>query len=191
MTRTKIILVLLLMCSALFSVGCVDEQLPAEEIAEQTQQKDDEFEFENLDDVEIEVIDCNDIEIPELTLDEAKDTAGFDILLPSYIPDGYEFDHALFSNNSATFEDEVFERVTLVYKSGDDWLHISEVFYETGSSDTSVMDGAETVSINGSEGKFVAFTQTNLLRWAKGDIELTITGMVDKDEIVKVAESVA
>lgn len=151
---------------------------------------DDEFEFEIPDGAKVEVIDLNEIKPPEeMTLEEAKDTAGFDILLPSYIPDGYEFDHALFSNSSATFEDEVFERVTLVYKSGDDWLHISEVFYETGSSDTSVMDGAETVSINGSEGKFVAFTQTNLLRWAKGDIELTIMGMVDKDEIVKVAES--
>ncbi|NOQ48874.1 MAG: outer membrane lipoprotein-sorting protein [Methanococcoides sp.] len=152
---------------------------------------DDEFEFEIPDGAEVEVIDLNEIKPPEeMTLEEAKDTAGFDILLPSYIPDGYEFDHALFSNNSAALvDDQVFERVTLVYENGDEWLHISEVFFGTGSSDMAVMGDAETVSINGSEGKFVAFTQTNLLRWTTGDIELTITGMVDKDEIVKVAES--
>ncbi|WP_167880943.1 outer membrane lipoprotein-sorting protein [Methanococcoides sp. AM1] len=154
---------------------------------------DDEFEFKIPEGAEVEVIDpidMNEIAAPEeVTLEEAEDTAGFDLLLPSYIPEGYEFDCALIFNNSATFEEDVFEKVILVYNKGDDWIRISEVVYETGSSDISDLDDAETVGINGSEGKFVAFVQTNLLRWTTGDIELSILGMEDKDEIVKVAES--
>ncbi|AKB84910.1 outer membrane lipoprotein-sorting protein [Methanococcoides methylutens] len=154
---------------------------------------DDEFEFKIPEGAEVEVIDpidINEIAAPEeVTLEEAKDTAGFDLLLPSYIPEGYEFDRALIFNNSATFEEDVFEKVILVYNKGDDWIRISEVVYETGSSDISDLDDAETVDINGSEGEFVAFVQTNLLRWTTGDIELSILGMENKDEIVKVAES--
>ncbi|AKB84914.1 DUF4367 domain-containing protein [Methanococcoides methylutens] len=198
MTRIKNILVLLLLCSAFFSMGCVDEQFPEEEIAEQVQQKLDDFEKQKNDEFEssdglIQVTDQDDdIPIPEeLTLDEAKDIVGFEILLPSYIPEGYEFDHALVYSNGATSEDNIYETVTLVYKNGADWLHISQVFSGTEFSGMLPEGDVETVSINGSEGQFLALLETNILQWTTNDLELSITGKIDKDELVNMAESMA
>ncbi|UGV41201.1 DUF4367 domain-containing protein [Methanococcoides orientis] len=206
MTRIKNILVLLLLCSAFFSMGCVDEQFPEEEIAEQVQQKLDDFEkqkddkFEKQKDDEFESSDGliqftgQDDDIPiqeELTLDEAKDTVGFEILLPSYIPEGYEFDHALVYSNGATSEDNIIETVILVYKNGDDWLHLSQIFSGNEFSGMLPEGDVETVSINGSEGQFSALLETNILRWTTNDLKLSITANIDKDELVNMAESMA
>ncbi|MEL4304856.1 DUF4367 domain-containing protein [Methanococcoides sp. LMO-2] len=201
MTRIKNILVLLLLCSAFFSMGCVDEQFPEEEIEEQVQQKLDDFEKQKNDEFEssdwlIQVTDQDDdIPIPEepeeLTLDEAKDIVGFEILLPSYIPEGHEFDHALVYSNGATSEDNIYETVTLVYKNGAEWLHISQVFSGTEFSEMLPEGDVETVSINGSDGQFLSHPKTNILRWTTNDLELSITGKIDKDELVNMAESMA
>jgi hypothetical protein len=145
----------------LFSSGCINEQRTSEDITEQMQQKE-----------------------------EAKELVGFDVLISSYIPEGYEFKRTLFFNNSTySVTDQIYEMVTFVYENDDEWIHVSEICYETDYSRMDELDNAEKVSINGSEAKFVAFTQSNFLRWETGDIEFTIVGMASKDDIVKMAES--
>ena len=122
--------------------------------------------------------------LPEsITLEEAQEEATFDILVPSYLPDGYEFDHAMVIRGFV-------ETVSLTYKNGDERLGISETVLEDEPQALPIMDSAEVVSINGVEGKLVTIYDDNkMLQWKIGNIQLTLSGSLDKEELIGIAES--
>ena len=152
---------------------------------------DEVFEFEIPEGAEVSTIDMNEFALPEdITLEEAKEKADFHILLPSYVPDGYELDHvSLFDNSEFASGNQVLQRITLVYIDGDSKLHINEVFYESGFPGPTEFSVSENVDVNGSPGDFVEIYGNNMLRWDVDDIEFMISASLDKDKIVKVAES--
>ncbi|NPE27831.1 outer membrane lipoprotein-sorting protein [Methanococcoides sp. SA1] len=152
---------------------------------------DEVFEFEVPEGAEVSTIDMNEFALPEdITLEEAQDKADFHILLPSYVPDGYELDHAsLFDNSGFASGSQVLQRVTLVYINDDSQLHITEVFYESGFPGPTEFSGSESVDVNGSPGEFVEVYGNKMLRWDVDDIELIISASLNKDDIVKVAGS--
>ncbi|UGV40265.1 outer membrane lipoprotein-sorting protein [Methanococcoides orientis] len=152
---------------------------------------DEVFEFEIPEGAEVSTLDMNEFALPEdITLEEAQEKADFDILHPSYIPEGYDFDHAsLFDNSEFASGSQVLQRVTLVYINGDSQLHITEIFYEAGFPGPTEFPGSESVDVNGSPGDFVEVYGNKMLRWDVDDIELVITASLDKDELLEIAGS--
>ncbi len=144
---------------------------------------DDEFQFEIPEGAEVKTMD--EMMLPQaMTLEEAGEEATFDILVPSYIPDGYEFDNAMVIQGFV-------ETVSLTYKNGDERVGISETVFEDEPQTSPIMDSAEVVSINDVEGKLVTIYNDNkMLQWEIGNIQLTISGTLDKEELIQIAESI-
>jgi len=143
---------------------------------------DDEFQFEIPEGAEVKTMD--EIMLPQgMTLEEAREEATFDILAPSYLPDGYEFDNAMLIQGFV-------ESVSLTYRNGDERLGISETVFEDKPHTSQIMDSAEVVSINDVEGKLVTiYDDYKMLQWEIGNVQLTITGTLDKEEMIQIAES--
>jgi hypothetical protein len=47
----------------------------------------------------------------------------------------------------------------------------------------------EIVSINGTDGEFTSVFGMNTLQWSAGGIDYSLSGVIDKGEMLKVAES--
>ena len=145
---------------------------------------DDEFQFEVPEGAKVQTINMGEVLMPQaMTLEEAGEEATFDILVPSYLPDGYEFDNAMVIQGFV-------ETVSLTYKNGDEGLGISEIVFEDEPQTSQIMDSAEVVSINDVEGKLVTiYDDYKMLQWEIGNIQLTLSGSLDKEELIQIAES--
>lgn len=153
---------------------------------------DSEFEFEIPEDAEVVNFDDFEDLIPEqLTLEEAQELSENELLLPSYLPDGYEFESAIVNNNSKFFGGPE-ETVSITYSEGSGTIQISESFYE--SEPPAMMTGiGETVDINGHEGQLISAAfdgEASSLSWDVGNVRMSMFGTtVDADELIKIAES--
>ncbi|KAF5418948.1 MAG: Outer membrane lipoprotein-sorting protein [Candidatus Methanocomedens sp.] len=145
---------------------------------------DDEFQFEVPEGAKVQTLNMDELLMPQaMTLEEAGEEATFDILVPSYLPDGYEFDNAMVIQGFV-------ETVSLTYKNGDEGLGISEIVFEDEPQTSQIMDSAEVVSINDVEGKLVTiYDDYKMLQWEIGNIQLTLSGSLDKEELIQIAES--
>ncbi|MBW6517083.1 MAG: DUF4367 domain-containing protein [ANME-2 cluster archaeon] len=143
---------------------------------------DEEFRFEIPEGAKIQTMD--EMVLPQrMTLEEAQEQATFEILVPSYLPDGYEFDNAIIM-------DGMSEVVSLTYRNGDEFLGISEVVYEGGMQESSIMGNSESVMIHGVEGKLITiFGESKMLQWNINDIQITLSASLDKEELIMIAES--
>ncbi|WP_269848343.1 LolA family protein [Methanosarcina horonobensis] len=79
---------------------------------------DSEFMFKIPEGATIKTMDLEEIELPEeLSLKEAEERVGFEILIPEYLPEGCEFSYATAYNTSETTpEGQAAEKVVLTYK---------------------------------------------------------------------------
>ena len=145
---------------------------------------DDEFQFEVPEGAKVHTLNMDEVLMPQaMTLEEAGEEATFDILVPSYLPDGYEFDNAMVIQGFV-------ETVSLTYKNGDERLGMSEIVFEDEPQTSQIMDSAEVVSINDVEGKLVTiYDDYKMLQWEIGNIQLTLSGSLDKEELIQIAES--
>ena len=154
---------------------------------------DSEFVFEVPEGATVKTVDLELFEIPEqTTLEEARESAGFEILVPEYLPEGYAFNHSMVFNNSwIALEGQACETVSLTYKNEEeDIISLSETVYETEAPDAAIMNSAEDVSINEAEGKYVTLGSMKILSWEIGDIDLSLTASLEKDEMLRIAESI-
>ncbi len=141
---------------------------------------DSEFEFDVPKGAEVTE---RKIQMPKIftSIEEAQEEAGFAILEPGYIPEGYEFERAIVMD----IRDK--KRVSLSYKKGIEMLTLSE---SVGERTTESREGAEKVDINGAEGEFIKLGMNKFLRLNCGELELTISASLDKDELLKIARSI-
>ena len=150
---------------------------------------DEEFEF--IIPEGAEVVDVGDFEnlLPvEITLEEAQNISDFEILVPSYVPEGYELDNVMLSNN--TLASNVKESITLIYSSDEYKIILSENFYEGEQDQNSLMIESETVSVNGAEGNLYSmYDDSSMLQWETDNAIISISGPLDKTEVIKIAES--
>ncbi|MDY9926869.1 outer membrane lipoprotein-sorting protein [Methanosarcina sp.] len=154
---------------------------------------DSEFVFEVPEGATVKTVDLDSFEIPgEMTLEEARESAGFEILVPEYLPEGYAFNYSMVFNNSwIAPEGQAFETVSLTYENEkEDIISLSETVYETETPDAVIMNSAEDIAINGRDGKYLAFGNMKILSWEIGDIDLSLTTPLEKDEMLKIAESI-
>ncbi len=121
--------------------------------------------------------------MPEkMTLEEARVNLSFDLKTPSYLPDGYEFDHVMMFGEDRN-------RVYLKYMNGSERLHLAEWVSDVVDPPEPMMGDPEIVSINGTDGEFVSMFGMSTLRWSADGIDYSLSGGLEKDELVNVAES--
>lgn len=157
-----------------------------------TEIPDSEFKFEVPEGAEIKFIDLGNIEIPEeMSLEEAREKASFEILIPEYVPEGYVLNNTMIHYGTA-LGDQSYEAVTLNYLKGDEFFLITQTVYKNKpEEDVMLAQTGENVSINGREGKYInQFGDLRALMWNLGEFEMTLTGFLEKAEILKIAESI-
>jgi len=143
---------------------------------------DSEFIFEAPVGAEVVEESFEDRMPEKMTLEDARANLTFDLRTPSYLPEGYEFDHAMVTGGER-------EVVSLKYTNGDERLHLSEWISDDTEQSGMRMSEPEIVSINGTDGEFRSMFGMNTLRWSAGDISYSLSGGLEKDELVRVAES--
>jgi len=143
---------------------------------------DSEFIFEAPVGAEVIETSLEDMMPKEMTLDEARANLTFDPRVPSYLPEGYEFDHVIVTGGMR-------EVVSLQYTNGDEQLYLAEWISDDTKQSGTMMGEPEIVSINGTDGEFTSMFGMNTLQWSADGIDYSLSGAIEKDELVKVAES--
>lgn len=174
------------------STGNLAIELEIRDLEINTGIPDSEFVFEVPEGATVKTMDMESFEISEyMNLEEAEESVGFEVLSPEYLPEGYEFDHATAYNTSEIVPDgQAAETVILTYMKDAESMVITETVYESQAPEAAIMDSAEDVSINGTEGKYISMGDLNLLNWKLGNVDLTITASLEKAELLKIAESI-
>jgi outer membrane lipoprotein-sorting protein len=141
---------------------------------------DSEFEFEVPEGANVTE---REMPMPKMfaSIEEAQEEVDFTILVPEYIPEGYEFERAM------VIDIKDGKSVSLSYKKGAEMLSLTE---STDEGITGSLEGAEKVDINGREGEYMKMGMNKLLRWDCDGLSLSLMGELDKEELLKVAESV-
>jgi len=143
---------------------------------------DSEFIFEVPEGATVVEESFEDLMPEKMTLEEASANLTFDLRTPSYLPEGYEFDHAMVTGGER-------EVVSLQYMNGDERLHLSEWISDDTEQSRLRMGDPEVVSINGTDGEFTSMFGMNMLQWSADGISYSLSGTLEKDELVNVAES--
>jgi len=120
--------------------------------------------------------------------EEGKSHFITDAMLPTYAPEGFEFDHIFFFVESleelGQFGANMF--MSVVFSNGDQEISI-QVRYMT--EDTGFVTGAtedvQTININGHE----AVVDHDMVNLLVGDVMYMFRGMGNADELIKMAES--
>ena len=154
---------------------------------------DSEFEFKIPEGATVKTMDPGEIKLPkELSLEEADERVGFEILIPEYLPEGYEFGYATAYNTSeAAPEGQAAETVILTYEKEDEDIIITETVCENHAQEAAIMNSAEDITINGKDGKYLAFGNMKTLRWELGNTDMSLTASLEKEELLKIAESIS
>ena len=143
---------------------------------------DSEFIFEIPEGAEVVETSLEDMMPKEMTLEEARANLTFDLKTPAHLPEGYEFDHAMMFGEEPN-------RVYLTCTNGSERLHLAEWVSDAVDQPESKRGEPEMVSINGTDGEFTSMFGMNTLQWSAGDISYSLSGGLEKDELVNVAES--
>lgn len=153
-----------------------------QDIAFNTGISDNEFILEIPEGCEVVEQSFEDMMPEKMTLEEARSNLTFDLNTPSYLPEGYEFDHAMVIGS----EQEI---VSLQYTNQDEQLYLTECISDDTKQHESMMGEPEIVSINGIDGEFTSMFGMNTLQWSADDIDYSLSGTLEKDELVNIAES--
>jgi hypothetical protein len=125
-----------------------------------------------------EVIDAEDEKAKHMTLDEAEAQADFDLLTPVYVPAG------------ATLVDviQVEGAIVLLYDFGG--VNFS-VVQSQGPLPQAPLGVEEVVTVRDVQGTLVTdeAASASFLTWQENGVNVAVTGRIDKDEALKIAES--
>ena len=147
---------------------------------------DSEFVFEAPAGAEVVETSFEDMMPGEMTLEDARANLTFDLKTPSYLPDGYVFDHAMLLGDLYGSEQEI---LSLKYTNGSGILHLRECVSDGSDQLKPAMGEPEIVEINGTDGEFTSMFGRNSLQWSADGIDYSLSGEFEQDELVNVAES--
>jgi len=126
----------------------------------------------------------------KMTLSNAQNATKFKIMIPEYMPSGYALQDVSVLMGSDHFSDEV----TLNYKSGVDYLYITELAINEQLQSSSGSDNDDTriksVTVNGQEGTLLVFKDgSKQLMWNAASVHLVIRGKLSEEAILNIAQS--
>lgn len=154
-------------------------------------------EIDSIDDLtgEITTVAESEKQRKEQTLivkdsNELNNYTCFDVILPSYLPEGYKFDRAEFyKDENGIVENTKYISLYFTNEKTGKFIYMPQRFadeetaYETGGSKV------EEIKINGVDA--VIYSDSNIDWEANGVLYgLSGRGEVDKDELIKIAESI-
>lgn len=127
----------------------------------------------------------------QLSLAEAEEISDFPILLPNYVPEGYELSHV----NVQTQGGQGNSELELVYKDDSSTIRLTEMVIRNQYGGTFSFDNEETemkdIHIRGEKGTLLKFKDgSSMLIWSLGDYHLTLNSRLPESEAVRIAESV-
>ena len=183
MKHARVALILVLIILAIFTSGC-EEGLSAETLNPKEDSKLSE----------------------KLSLEEAIQQAGFEIITPEYLPEGYAFNYSMVYDSSAVIPDGQDSRIVILnYQKRNESFQIKETVYERKlrlegaeitiypgkPEENSLIKLAEKININGRDGKYLeARGDLKVLQWELEGVEITLKGSLEKTEMLKIAESI-
>ncbi|TQD24981.1 outer membrane lipoprotein-sorting protein [Methanolobus vulcani] len=132
---------------------------------------------------------------PELTLEEAKNISNYNILAPSYLPEGSDLARIIVDNEAYKAAGVEGTFVGITYSNEETTINIIEEFNENRNivmaPTIASHEKTEKITINGEEGELVAFINDNsTLDWEINGIRILISMYPeDREELIKVAES--
>lgn len=197
---------MLLGCELYDSKGNVYLDMEIRDLRLNTGIPDSNFEFKIPDGAQVKVLGPEDFknEPEKMTLEEAKQLTDFEILIPEYLPEGYEFNYSTVSsgidtpystflhNSFGIFAGYPQEKITMVYTKGDDEIRIVESISEKSLPATQDLESeGEPVLVNNKSGTISSVFGGNMksLTWQDEEFEITIISSLDKEELLNIAES--
>lgn len=128
-------------------------------------------------------------EVTFASIDEAQETAVFDLKVPSYLPEGYSLKRVYaFKNNDGSVSGEY---VNFVYANGEKEIHIFErIMNEETAFETGTSGELKEITINGRNAVIMDGSDIN---WeTEDDVSVGIYGgrNITEEELIKMAESV-
>lgn len=124
-----------------------------------------------------------------VALEEAKNSVDYELKMPSYVPEGFEFDHIQYTPGTSSvviyYENDVIRSV----------LAVVQMPYE--SSQKPKVIGQENTTIGNTKGNYFESANSKHLKWNENNIEYTIMlnaplerdNEIDKGVMIKIAES--
>ncbi|WP_019537526.1 DUF4367 domain-containing protein [Paenibacillus ginsengihumi] len=127
----------------------------------------------------------------QLSLAEAEKITAFPILLPNYMPEGFELSYVNVQPQGRPGSSEL----ELVYKNGSSTIHLTEMVIHNQYGGTFSFDNVDTemkdVHIRGEKGNLLTFKDgSSMLIWRLGDYHLTLNSRLPESDAVRIAESV-
>lgn len=184
---------MILRCNTYNNKGNLTTETEIRDLKVNTGIPDSEFKFEIPDGAEVKTVDMDEVlKVPEsLSLEEARQQASFEILTPEYIPEGYVLNSTIIcEDNYSITEGQGSEIVILSYQKGTEVFEIGENVNENEPEEDPFMGMAEEISINGKEGRYInEYGTLKMLQWELGGLEITLSGSLEKAEMLKIAES--
>lgn len=115
----------------------------------------------------------------------------FDVKLPEYLPDGYKFDHIeLYKDENGKVENSKYIDIFYTNESTGEYMFMQQRFSDNETGFTTGTDGTvERVKVNGAEALIM---DDRSIDWEANGVlyHITSRGAFDKDELLKVAESI-
>lgn len=124
-----------------------------------------------------------------VSLSEAKEKLPFPLRLPDYLPAGYALDEVILLDRGEGDADAI-----LRYAGDDGEINLTEVFFPDGWAAGSVYDVEDTVmrevDLGTAKGQLLVFkTGESRLTWIEGSVFFTLSGRVQPDELILIAQS--
>ena len=129
------------------------------------------------------VIHIEDMQPTPLTLEEAREQAGFDLLVPAYVPDGATLIE-VFSVGEAIILRYDHSTTSFTIVQGD-LPHLEHDLQQREAHGDAV-----EVTVRGRTAMLVIDDAGNsLLTWEENGVSVTVAGHISEEEVLKVAES--
>lgn len=124
-------------------------------------------------------------------VNKRNDYTCFDVKLPEYLPDGYKFDRIeLYKDENGKVENSKYIDIFYTNESNSEYIFMQQRLSDEETGFTTGTDGTvERVKVNGAEALIM---NDSSIDWEADGVlyHMTSRGAFDKDELLKVAESI-
>lgn len=138
-----------------------------------------------------QVAEKNETTLILTDINQRNDYTSFDVKLPKYLPDGYKFDRIeLYKDENGKVENSKYISIYYTNVSTGEYMSMQQRFSDDETGYTTGTDGTvEQVQVNGAPALIM---DDRSIDWEANGVlyHITSRGAFDKDELLKVAESV-